>query len=285
MFHSDFFSWDSVFLLLVGGERGQDTVVVGGGGGGEGKMKRVSASSKPEASRGASGWSRDPALRRVPSLPGPGPLSKMSQNLRDSVEGVGQGLVHLLQQQRRRMSLPRTSSSCSPSSSSSSSSSSVVSAGGGGTSPPQDAPPDSDPPSAPVVPSVAGRGSAGAGTMRRGTSLQSRRSKGSASGSGSGDRDPLLRGSPQPLHRRNTHDPQQHVSRPRSSSTTEATPSSPSPGHGAGDVVLSSGYQSTEETERVSGTSPAPRLFTDLVVEAHLREFCSFVLGEAQNSI
>ncbi|XP_075883126.1 transmembrane and coiled-coil domains protein 1 isoform X3 [Nelusetta ayraudi] len=87
--------------------------------------------------------------------------------------------------------------------------------------------------------------------MRRGTSLQSRRSKGSASGSGSGDRDPLLRGSPQPLHRRNTHDPQQHTSRPRSSSTTETTPSSPTPGYGAGDVVLSSGYQSTEETDRI----------------------------------
>ncbi|XP_044067892.1 transmembrane and coiled-coil domains protein 1 isoform X4 [Siniperca chuatsi] len=87
--------------------------------------------------------------------------------------------------------------------------------------------------------------------MRRGTSLQSRRSKGSGSGSGSGDRDPLLRGSPQAPHRRNTHDPQQHTSRPRSSSTTDTTPSSPTPGYAAGDVVLSSGYQSTEETDRI----------------------------------
>ncbi|XP_044067889.1 transmembrane and coiled-coil domains protein 1 isoform X2 [Siniperca chuatsi] len=98
---------------------------------------------------------------------------------------------------------------------------------------------------------LAGQGSAAAGTMRRGTSLQSRRSKGSGSGSGSGDRDPLLRGSPQAPHRRNTHDPQQHTSRPRSSSTTDTTPSSPTPGYAAGDVVLSSGYQSTEETDRI----------------------------------
>ncbi|CAJ1084928.1 transmembrane and coiled-coil domains protein 1 isoform X3 [Xyrichtys novacula] len=98
---------------------------------------------------------------------------------------------------------------------------------------------------------VAGQGSAAVGTMRRGTSLQSRRTKGSGSGSGSGERDPLLRGSPQVPHRRNTHDPQQHVSRPRSSSTTETTPSSPTPGQVGSDVVLSSGYQSTEETDRI----------------------------------
>ncbi|XP_067382297.1 transmembrane and coiled-coil domains protein 1 isoform X2 [Channa argus] len=87
--------------------------------------------------------------------------------------------------------------------------------------------------------------------MKRGTSLQSRRSKGSGSGSGSGDRDTLLRGSPQAPHRRNTHDPQHHISRPRSSSTTDTTPSSPAPGYTSSDVVLSSGYQSTEETDRI----------------------------------
>ncbi|XP_026223926.1 transmembrane and coiled-coil domains protein 1 isoform X3 [Anabas testudineus] len=87
--------------------------------------------------------------------------------------------------------------------------------------------------------------------MRRGTSLQSRRTKGSGSGSGSGDRDPLLRGSPQAPHRRNTHDPQHHTTRPRSSSTTDTTPSSPAPGYVSSDVVLSSGYQSTEETDRI----------------------------------
>ncbi|XP_029361952.1 transmembrane and coiled-coil domains protein 1 isoform X2 [Echeneis naucrates] len=96
---------------------------------------------------------------------------------------------------------------------------------------------------------VAGQGSAAVGKMRRGTSLQSRRSKGS--GSGSGDRDPLLRGSPQAPRRRNTTDSQHHTSRPRSSSTTDTTPSSPAPGYTCADVVLSSGYQSTEETDRI----------------------------------
>ncbi|XP_058498227.1 transmembrane and coiled-coil domains protein 1 isoform X2 [Solea solea] len=86
--------------------------------------------------------------------------------------------------------------------------------------------------------------------MRRGTSLQSRRSKGS--GSGSGDRDPLLKGSPQAPRRRYTTDPQQYISRPRSSSTTDTTTaSSPVPVNTGSDVVLSSGYQSTEETDRI----------------------------------
>ncbi|XP_055366439.1 transmembrane and coiled-coil domains protein 1 isoform X3 [Betta splendens] len=90
--------------------------------------------------------------------------------------------------------------------------------------------------------------------MRRGSSLQSRRSKGSGSGSASGDRDPILRGSPQAPHRRYTHDPQHHVPRPRSSSTTDTTASSPTPGYISSDLVLSSGYQSTEETDRYQPT-------------------------------
>lgn len=179
-------------------------------------------------------------------------FSKMSQNSRESMGSFGHGLKQLFQQQRKRFSLSRSNTI----SSSSSSSSSLVSAGGTPPSGPEDILrprcPKSDHLSAPVVPSAAGQGSAAAGTMRRGTSLQSRRSKGSGSGSGSGDRDPLLKGSPQALHRRNTHDPQQHTSRPRSSSTTDTTPSSPTPGYVGGDVVLSSGYQSTEETDRVS---------------------------------
>lgn len=215
-------------------------------------MEGDSPNSRPGSSIEAAG-SQDPGPKRVPSLSEHTSFRKMSQNFRESMGGFAQGLVQLLQQQRKRFSFPRSSTP----SSSSSSSSSVVSAGG--TSPSEDISkpccPDSDRLSAPVVPSLAGQGSAAAGTMRRGTSLQSRRSKGSCSGSGSGDRDPLLRGSPQALHRRNTHDPQQHTSRPRSSSTTDTTPSSPTPGHGGGDVVLSSGYQSTEETERVSDTS------------------------------
>lgn len=180
---------------------------------------------------------------------------KMSQNARESMGVLGQGLKHLFQQQRKRLSLSRSTTP----SSSSSSSSSVVSAGGTSLTVPEDVSghscPESDHLSAPLVPSTAGQGPAAVGTMRRGTSLQSRRCKGSGSGSGSGDRDPLLRGSPQAPHRRYTHDPQQHISRPRSSSTTETTPSSPTPGHTGGDVVLSSGYQSTEETDRVGDSS------------------------------
>ncbi|XP_014194442.1 transmembrane and coiled-coil domains protein 1 isoform X1 [Haplochromis burtoni] len=190
-------------------------------------------------------------------------LIKMSQNARASMGVLGQGLKQLFQQQRKRLSLSRSTIT----SSSSSSSSSVVSACGTSPCAPEDASesccPDSDIFSAPMVPSAAGQGSAAAGMMRRGTSLQSRRSKGSGSGSGSGDRDPLLKGSPQAPQRRYTHDPQQHISRPRSSSTTDTTPSSPAPGYSSGDALLSSGYQSTEETDRidrleVSGLGQAP---------------------------
>ncbi|KAJ8016170.1 hypothetical protein DPEC_G00004420 [Dallia pectoralis] len=94
--------------------------------------------------------------------------------------------------------------------------------------------------------------------MRRGTSLQSRRSKGSGgNGTGTVDREAPLRGSPRAPHRRPTHDTQQqNPGRPRSSSTTDnTTPSSPvpcyQPGYALpGDVPLSSGYQSTEEPDR-----------------------------------
>ncbi|KAM3617787.1 uncharacterized protein V6R79_011240 [Siganus canaliculatus] len=199
------------------------------------------------------GAKRDPkrsqglGLKRPSSQSEQPSFSKMSQNARESMGVLGQGLKQLFQQQRKRLSLSRSSIP----SSSSSSSSSVVSAGATSPAAPKDALrpccPESDHLYAPVVPSAAGQGSAAAGTMRRGTSLQSRRSK----GSGSGDRDPLLRGSPQAPHRRHTHDPQQHTSRPRSSSTTDTTPSSPTPGYASGEVVLSSGYQSTDETDRI----------------------------------
>lgn len=208
----------------------------------------VGPSSGPENA----GGSQSPRLKRASSQSEPPSLSKMSQNARESIGVLGQGLKQLFQQQRKRLSLSR---SAIPSSSSSSSSS-VVSAGGSSPSAHEDALgsccPESDHLSAPVIPPAAGQGSGAAAMMRRGTSLQSRRSKGSGSGSGSGDRDPLLRGSPQARHRRYTHDPQHHISRPRSSSTTDTTPSSPTPGYTGGDVVLSSGYHSTEETDRVS---------------------------------
>lgn len=207
----------------------------------------VGPSSDPEARM--AGGSQDLGLRRASSQSEYPSLSKMSQNTRESMGVLGQGLKQLFQQ-RKRLSLSRSTMP----SSSSSSSSSVVSAGGTTPCAPEDtlvfSCPDSDRLSAPVVRSTAGKGSGAAGMMRRGTSLQSRRSKGS--GSGSGDRDPLLRSSPQAPQRRYTHDPQQHTTRPRSSSTTDTTPSSPAPGYTGGDVGLSSGYQSTEETERVS---------------------------------
>ncbi|XP_028264899.1 transmembrane and coiled-coil domains protein 1 isoform X1 [Parambassis ranga] len=200
-------------------------------------------------SSGVAGVSVGPGLKRASSQSEHSSFSKMSQNARESMGVFGQGLKQLFQQQRKRLSLSRSTIT----SSSSSSSSSVVSAGG--TSPPEDTSgsccPDSDRLYAPVVTSAAGQGSAAVGMMRRGTSLQSRRSKGSGSGSLSGDRDPLLKGSPQAPHRRYTHDPQQHTSRPRSSSTTDTTPSSPAHGYAGNDVVLSPGYQSTEETDRI----------------------------------
>lgn len=218
------------------------------------EQEEVGSSSGPGARREAVG-SQCPGLKRASSQSEHPSFSKMSQNARESMGILGQGLKQLFQQQRKRLSLSRSTIP----SSSSSSSSSVVSTGCTSPSAPQDASgpcsPESDHLSAHVVPSAAGQGSAAAGMMRRGTSLQSRRSKGSGSGSGSGDRDPLLRGSPQAPHRRYTHDPQHHTSRPRSSSTTDTAPSSPTPGYIGGDVVLSSGYQSTEETDRVSDNS------------------------------
>ncbi|XP_055021729.1 transmembrane and coiled-coil domains protein 1 isoform X2 [Boleophthalmus pectinirostris] len=106
--------------------------------------------------------------------------------------------------------------------------------------------PDQSPLSAP---SAAGRGAGTVGMMRRGTSLQSRRTKAS---SGNGDKDPLLRGSPQAPIRRHTHDPQHHVSRPRSSSSnTDSAPCSPATATVPCDVLLSSGYHSTEESDRI----------------------------------
>lgn len=178
-------------------------------------------------------------------------FGRIYRSCREDMKVFGQGLKQLFHQQRKRFSRSSVPSSAS------SSSSSVVSAGGTSPSGSKDLVGpcchDSDCLSAPVAPPAAGHCSAAAGTMKRGSSLQSRRGKGANSGSGSGDRDPPLRGSPQALHRRNTHDPQQHTSRPRSSSTTDTTttPSSPTPAHAGGDVVLSSGYQSTEETDRV----------------------------------
>ncbi|XP_061583129.1 transmembrane and coiled-coil domains protein 1b isoform X2 [Cololabis saira] len=83
--------------------------------------------------------------------------------------------------------------------------------------------------------------------MKRGTSLQSRRSKTGGTG------DPPPKGSPQ-IHRRSTHEALLQAGRPRSSSTTD-TPTSP-----ALVDMLTSGYHSTEEPDkldRYDGLCPA----------------------------
>ncbi|XP_016427383.1 transmembrane and coiled-coil domains protein 1-like isoform X2 [Sinocyclocheilus rhinocerous] len=87
--------------------------------------------------------------------------------------------------------------------------------------------------------------------MKRGTSLQSRRSK-----AGGGGEAPQ-KGSPQ-IHRRSTQETLLQAGRPRSSSTTD-TPSSPA----LTDMLLTSGYHSTEEADRqdrleVSGPAVSP---------------------------
>ncbi|XP_046731161.1 transmembrane and coiled-coil domains protein 1b isoform X2 [Silurus meridionalis] len=87
--------------------------------------------------------------------------------------------------------------------------------------------------------------------MKRGTSLQSRRSKTGGGG------EPPQKGSPQ-IHRRSTQEALMQAGRPRSSSTTD-TPSSPA----LVDMLLTSGYHSTEESDRVdrlevSGLAASP---------------------------
>ncbi|XP_034022407.1 transmembrane and coiled-coil domains protein 1b isoform X2 [Thalassophryne amazonica] len=74
--------------------------------------------------------------------------------------------------------------------------------------------------------------------MKRGTSLQSRRSKTGGTG------EPPQKGSPQ-IHRQSTHEALLQAGRPRSSSTTD-TPSSPA----LADMLLTSGYHSTEEPDK-----------------------------------
>ncbi|CAL8367693.1 unnamed protein product [Lota lota] len=234
-------------------------------------------------------------------------LGRLSQNARGGAGLLGQGLKQLFQQQRKRLSsTPRsifTSSSSSSASSSASSSSSALSAGVAPPAPPapETAPPAPPAPPAPlpppsplprgrpdsdrlcVVPAVpplaADQGSAAppGPRMRRGTSLQSRRNKGSSSGSTSGERETPRRGSPQAFHRRHTHDPQHHTTRPRSaSSNSDHHPAviSPVSGHAPplppppvppGDVVLlsSPGCQSSDETDRIdrldaSGLAQSP---------------------------
>lgn len=173
-------------------------------------------------------------------------LSKITHNALENMGALGHGLKHFFQPQRRR-------SSVSPHDS-------VSSYSGAPPSEPTDAgsevgdapatsvlPPDSDNLSAPpatlsrVLQQIRGAPP----MMKRGTSLQSRRSKVGAPG------DAPQKGSPQ-IHRRSTHEALLQSGRPRSSSTTD-TPSSPA----LADMLLTSGYHSAEDPDKVSESVPS----------------------------
>lgn len=170
-------------------------------------------------------------------------LSKITHNALENMGALGHGLKHFFQPQRRR-------SSVSPHDSASSSTGAPASEPADVGSEVGDAPAslalplDSDNPAASAPPAALSRVlqqiRGAPPIMKRGTSLQSRRSK--AGGTG----DPPQKGSPQ-IHRRSTHEALLQAGRPRSSSTTD-TPSSPA----LADMLLASGYHSTEEPDKVS---------------------------------
>lgn len=169
--------------------------------------------------------------------------SKIPRNALENMGALGHGLKHFFQPQRRRSSVsPHDSaSSCTgaPPSEPTDVGSEV------GDVPASSAPSsDSDNTAASAPPAALSRVlqqiRSGPPMMKRGTSLQSRRSK--ATGVG----DAPQKGSPQ-IHRRSTHEALLQAGRPRSSSTTD-TPSCPA----LTDMLLTSGYQSTEESDKVS---------------------------------
>ncbi|XP_016352818.1 transmembrane and coiled-coil domains protein 1-like isoform X1 [Sinocyclocheilus anshuiensis] len=176
------------------------------------------------------------ASRRV-SEPDHG-LSKITHNALENMGALGHGLKHFFQPQRRR-------SSVSPHDYASSSTGPIP-------EPPEAGPelgevpavtaaaPNSEPHASapPAALSRVLQQIRGPPIMKRGTSLQSRRSK-----SGGGGEVPQ-KGSPQ-IHRRSTQETLLQAGRPRSSSTTDTT-SSPA----FSDMLLTSGYHSTEEADR-----------------------------------
>ncbi|XP_056293066.1 transmembrane and coiled-coil domains protein 1b [Pseudoliparis swirei] len=178
-------------------------------------------------------------------------LSKITHNALENMGALGHGLKQFFQPQRRRSSVcPHDSvSACTgaPPSEPTDVGSEV------GDAPASLALPlDSDSPATSAPPAALSRvlqQIRGAPPMKRGTSLQSRRSKVAGSGG-----EPPQKGSPQ-IHRRSTHEALLQAGRPRSSSTTD-TPSSPA----LADVLLTSGYHSTEEPDkldRYDGSGPA----------------------------
>ncbi|CDQ74530.1 unnamed protein product [Oncorhynchus mykiss] len=166
-------------------------------------------------------------------------LSKITHNALENMGALGHGLKQLFQPQRRR-------SSVSPHDATTSFSMEV------GDSP---APgPDSDPHATSSAPPAAlsrvlQQIRSAPPMIKRGTSLQSRRSKTGGTG------DPPQKGSPQ-IHRRSTQEVMLlQDGRPRSSSTTD-TLTSPT----LADMLLTSGYHSTEEPDqldRLDGSGPA----------------------------
>lgn len=177
-------------------------------------------------------------------------LSKITHNALENMGALGHGLKQLFQPQRRR-------SSVSPHDSASACASAPPSEPADLGSEVGDVPgslaasSDSDNPAASAPPAALSRvlqQIRGPPIMKRGTSLQSRRSKAGSSG------EAPQKGSPQ-IHRRSTHEALLQAGRPRSSSTTD-TPSSPA----LVDVLLTSGYHSTEEPDkfdRYDGSGPA----------------------------
>ncbi|XP_010773564.1 transmembrane and coiled-coil domains protein 1b isoform X2 [Notothenia coriiceps] len=178
-------------------------------------------------------------------------LSKITHNARENMGALGHGLKQLFQPQRRRSSVsPHDSvSSCTGAPPSDPTD---VGSEGGDTLASSPLLLDSDNPAASAPPAALSRVlqqiRGAPPIMKRGTSLQSRRSKVGGPG------DPPQKGSPQ-IHRRSTHEALLQAGRPRSSSTTD-TPTSPA----LADMLLTSGYHSTEEPDkldRYDGSGPA----------------------------
>ncbi|XP_020339395.1 transmembrane and coiled-coil domains protein 1 isoform X2 [Oncorhynchus kisutch] len=179
-------------------------------------------------------------------------LSKITHNALENMGALGHGLKQLFQPQRRRSSVSPHDAATS------------VSMGGPAPEPPDgggtevgDFPapgPDSDPhATSSTHPAALSRVlqqiRSAPPMIKRGTSLQSRRSKTGGTG------DPPQKGSPQ-IHRRSTQEVMLlQDGRPRSSSTTD-TLTSPT----LADMLLTSGYHSTEEPDqldRLDGSGPA----------------------------
>ncbi|KAK6321046.1 transmembrane and coiled-coil domains protein 1-like [Coregonus clupeaformis] len=215
-------------------------------------MDQASSEQSPEEPE--VGGRADPEVGRRASESEHG-LSKITHNALENMGALGHGLKQLFQPQRRRSSVSPHDAAAS------------FSTGGPAPEPPDgggpevgDAPaplppgPDSDPHATSSAPPAAlsrvlQQIRSAPPMMKRGTSLQSRRSKTGGTG------DPPQKGSPQ-IHRRSTQEVMLlQAGRPRSSSTTD-TLTSPA----LADMLLTSGYHSTEEPDRLDrldGSGPA----------------------------